>query len=490
MIIRKKERLLFLRPLGPPELAQTIIRLGASFIKLAQVLATRADFFTPDYLAALKSLHDELPPMQPGDLKRVMQRAFSDDPFATLDDSPVASASIGQVHRAILKSGETVAVKLRRRGIGVQVEADLFIMRFYQKLFRPLFSHHTRNSLEALLDEFAPMIRQETDLARELANLQSFSSRYAASGVRFPVPYPKHCSEDALVMSFEEGFRFDDKEAVRHHGIDIFNVIDRLIGFYTQQMLLEGYFHADPHPGNLLLTPAGELVLLDFGMLKQISDPTRIAIIEMIKSAHERDFELFVSSCKRLGVFAYEAPQAQMVEFSRRMFEIFGNEHLSADSMQNLAYEVMTSMSDLPFKLPQEAVYISRVSAIIEGLGTTYIDNFNGIKDILPILQKNIPKALGGDNPLDLILEDLKSLPLSLRQLRKSIQKLSEDELRVHLNPAQLEWIAKEGKAYAGKLLTGLWLILTSFFVLIVFEDAQWAGIVLFVLGSLRIFYR
>jgi predicted unusual protein kinase regulating ubiquinone biosynthesis (AarF/ABC1/UbiB family) len=207
-------------------------------------------------------------------------------------------------------------------------------------------------------------------------------------------------------------------------------------------MLIRGYFHADPHPGNLLIRSDGQLVLLDFGMVKRISDPARVAIIEMVKSAHEQDFDLYISACKRLGIIAYEAPMDRMTELASRMFEIFNAESLDAMTMQELAFGVMASMRDFPFKLPQEAVYILRASAIIEGLGTVYIENFNGIKDILPVLQSNIPRALGADKgPLELLREEFQSAPLRVKQLHQAIQKASEDELRGHLSERQLEWL-------------------------------------------------
>ena len=386
LLIKKKDRFLFVRPLSPSELRESINTLGASFIKLAQVLATRADFFDDAYLQELRALHDEIPPMPKDDFRRVYDLAFEKmDLFEHFEEEPIASASIGEVHEAWLRSGERVAVKLRRWGIADQVKADIRILTFFNRTFRPLFSHYTKNSIDSLIAEFSDMILKEVSFQNELANLKSFSLVYEKSGVIFPVPYEQYCSDDAIVMSFEEGIRFDDKEELRKRKIDFHTAMDKLIEFYTEQMLINGYFHADPHPGNLLIREDGRLVLLDFGMVKRISNPARIAIIEMVKSAHEQDFELYISSCKRLGVIAYEAPQDQMTELAQRMFEIFNDDSLDATSMQELAFGVMASMRDFPFKLPQEAIYIMRASAIIEGLGTIYIPNFNGVKDILPL---------------------------------------------------------------------------------------------------------
>jgi predicted unusual protein kinase regulating ubiquinone biosynthesis (AarF/ABC1/UbiB family) len=492
LLIRHKDRFLFFRVLSPSELRVSITDLGASFIKLAQVLATRADLFDDEYLNELRALHDEIPPMSKRDFQEVYKSAFGDKkPFERFEQTPIASASIGEVHEAWLKSGEHVAVKLRRYGIVSQVQADIRILGFFNRIFRPLFSHYTKNSMDALIAEFSDMILKEVSFQQELANLKSFSATYKNSGIIFPKPYEIFCSDDVIVMSFEEGMRFDDREALLENKIDFYATMEKLIVFYTEQMLLNGYFHADPHPGNLLIRKDGTLVLLDFGMVKRISNPARIAIIEMVKSAHEEDFELYISSCKRLGIIAYEAPQDQMTELAQRMFDIFGDDTLGAISMQELAFGVMASMRDFPFKLPQEAVYMLRASAIIEGLGTTYIDNFNGIKDILPVLQENIPKALGADNGiLKAVSGEFGSLPLTIKQVHTAIQKVSEDELRIHLSERQIEWLESRIVNRISVFKSSLILIILAFFLLALDPSLKFYAIVIFAVGALRLLYK
>jgi len=163
------------------------------------------------------------------------------------------------------------------------------------------------------------MIQKEVSLNQERENLIKFSETYADMNVVFPTPYEGLSSDDALVMSFEEGFRFDDKEAMRKHDIDIAPVIETLVKFYTEQMLVRGFFHADPHPGNLLVSKEGTLILLDFGMVKRVPNDTRIAIIELIKAANEQDYERYVSASKRLGTVAYDAPTSELAEFTQRI---------------------------------------------------------------------------------------------------------------------------------------------------------------------------
>jgi len=491
LVIKKRESFLGIKPLGPKKLKSAIILLGASFIKLAQVLATRADFFTSEYLEELKELHDQLPAMSEKEFEIVYNRAFRVDDFKSFDKTPIASASIGQVHVAYMLDGTKVAVKLRRLVIADQVKADIKIINFFNIIFRPLFSHTTKNSIEAVISEFSKMILQEVSLTHELGNLVKFSSVYKESGIRFPLAYKELCSDDAIVMSFEEGFRFDDKESIFKHKIDFKNIISKLVDFYTQQMLIKGYFHADPHPGNLLVTKEGELILLDFGMVKTVPNNSRVAIIELIKAANEQDYERYIDASKKLGTVAYEAPTAELAEFASKMFEIFSNENLSSESMQQLAFEVMESTRDLPFKLPSDAIYILRVSAIIEGLGTTYIENFNGIKDILPILQKNIPRALGAkDSILETLIDEIKDIPFIAKDFKTAIKKISSDALHVELSNDQLDWIKRDLKISIKSYAISFSLMLGGIFILLAEKDLKEIAIAVFVFGSARIFYK
>jgi len=486
LLIRRYPSFLGIPPYDPSTLRETIVELGASFIKLAQVLATRADFFDEPYLQELKGIHDNLPPMERRELEEIYNRSLAHIPWESFQWEPLASASIGEVHTATL-NGEKVAVKIRRLGIEKQIERDIRILRLLLKLFSPLFSHYTKNSLEAVVAEFSSMIVQEVDFRQELKNLKKFAKSYPEFAL-YPKPWEEYCNEEVIVMTFMEGVRFDDREGLERLGIDFRPLIDRLVRFYAEQMLVKGFFHADPHPGNLLVNREGELILLDFGMVKQIPNETRIALIELIKSAHERDFELYISAAKRLGTVAYEAPPTAVAQFVEAMFEIFESDHLSSIDMQRLAFEVLHSMRDLPFKLPQEAVYILRVSAIIEGLGTHYIENFNGIKDILPILQQNIPRALGyKESILEMVLDEIREAPYLVRDFKETLKLASEGSLKVELSPLQLEWLRKEATHSIREIAHSFALMLTALFMVSLTPSLKEVALLLFLLALWRL---
>ncbi|CAI8197058.1 MAG: putative protein kinase UbiB [Arcobacter lacus] len=335
------------------------------------------------------------------------------------------------------------------------------------------------------------MIKDEVNFNTELKNLQKFTKVYESSDIHFPVPYEQYCCNSAIVMSFEEGFRFDDKENIFKYNIDFRKIISNLVDFYTDQMLINGYFHADPHPGNILINTKGEIIMLDFGMVKTVPNNSRVAIIELIKAANEQNYEDYILASKKLGIVAYEAPTDELAEFTSKMFDIFSNNNLDSESMQELAFEVLESTRKMPFKLPSDAIYILRVSAIVEGLGTTYIKNFNGVKDILPILQNNLPKALGAKETItETLIDELKDIPFFIKDLKSVIKKANNKELEIELSNNQIAWLKKELKDYLKSVNLSLGLIFSSIFMIIYDKELKEIALGLFALGILKLLYK
>jgi predicted unusual protein kinase regulating ubiquinone biosynthesis (AarF/ABC1/UbiB family) len=476
LLFRRRRSWLLWRPLAPAALVENIRSLGASFLKLAQVLATRADFFDPDYLQALRQLHDRMPSMSDKDRLRAFCRAFPDpDVFVNFDHRPIASASIGQVHKAELSETHTiVAVKLLRENIQLQVRTDIRLLNLFLKIFRPLFTDQTRHSIESLLKAFSHVILQEVSMRQELANLEHFSQVYADSGVRFPVPFPEYCSDHALVMSFEEGLRIDDVAAIKQLDVSFSELMQKLVVFYVEQMLVKGFFHADPHPGNLLVSSKGELILLDFGMVSRIPQDMRQAMIYAVKAAYERDFELLVSATRKMGILTEESDFKGLSSVAENLFEIFDSDHLKAASMQELAFGILNVMHDQPFKLPQEVIYVMRVSSLVEGIGTQYVENFNGIKDILPILRQNLPRALGEESlSFERLQHEVMQLPITVSKARKVIELAEQGDLVVRMSSADRHYLLER----LGKLLHGLGRLIFFLALAFYFQQLQqgWA---------------
>ncbi|ETR73807.1 MAG: ABC transporter [Candidatus Magnetoglobus multicellularis str. Araruama] len=498
LIIMKRKQFLGFKPLSPDRFKETIDQLGVCFIKFAQVLATRADFFPPEYLQKLKQLHDEVEPMSERDLERVFSQAFGNkNPFSHFEQTPIASATIGQVHVAYLKDPKTrVAVKLRRFGIKKRVVADIKILTLLNKFFKPMFSSYTNNSIETLIMEFSEMILLEIDLRNELENIREFSTIYAKEDIVFPKTYATFSSESVLVMSFEEGIRLSDmvqktQSTVNKIQFNFNHIMEQLIRFYIVQILAKGVFHADPHPGNMLINSYGKLVMLDFGMVKRIPNETRFAIIEMVKAAYEYEFERFIAACTKLGIIAYEAPKAQIQEYAKRVFDIFGDDHLSASTMQDLAFELLGSMQAFPFKLPQDVVYVIRAGVMIEGLGTARVENFNSVKDIFPLLKVYIPQALLLEEQLiQSLFKEVQNFPLILRRVRDIFYHLNDGSMSMKVARDQMDWVEKEVRGYMKHLVAGFILMLFGIAFLHTFFPGHLVlGWFVLILGALKMVY-
>jgi predicted unusual protein kinase regulating ubiquinone biosynthesis (AarF/ABC1/UbiB family) len=497
LIIMKRKRFMGFKPLSPEKFKETIDQLGVCFIKFAQILATRADFFPPEYLQKLKQLHDEVDPMDPVSFQKSFSKAFgNNNPFSQFEKTPIASASIGQVHMASLKDQTQVAVKIRRLGIKEKVKADIKILRLLNRFFSPMFSSYTNNSIETLILEFSEMILLEIDLHNELENLREFSTIYAKEGIIFPKIYGQFSSETALVMSYESGVRLSDmiqrpQSKIDKNQFNFESIMEQLVRFYIVQILVKGVFHADPHPGNILINADGKLVMLDFGMVKRISNETRVAIIEMVKAAYEYEFERFIAACKKLGIIAYEAPQSQIQEYAKRVFDIFGDDNLNASTMQDLAFELLGSMQTFPFKLPQDIIYVIRAGIMIEGLGTTQVKNFNSVKDIFPLLKIYIPQALFFEEQLiQSLFKEVQNFPLILKRIRDIFYHLNDGSMSMKVSKDQMEWVEKEVRGYIKQLIIGFLLMFFGSAMLnSLFLGHQFLGWILLIAGSLKVIY-
>jgi predicted unusual protein kinase regulating ubiquinone biosynthesis (AarF/ABC1/UbiB family) len=229
-------------------------------------------------------------------------------------------------------------------------------------------------------------------------------------------------------------------------------------------------------------------VLLDFGMVKTVPNTIRIAIIELLQAANAGDYELYISASKRLGTVAYEAPTAELAEFTAKMFGIFSNDNLTNESMQQLAFEVLESTRNLPFKLPSDAIYILRVSAIIEGLGTTYIPNFNGVKDILPLLIEELPRALGAKSSIaETLIDEAKAFPFVVTDIKHAMKRLAQGSVQTEISNDQLTWAATRVQKFAKKALIGLALVIVGSTLIISKESWEIYGLILAGLGILQI---
>jgi len=393
-------------------LVAAIGTLGPTFVKLAQVFAGRADLFPEPYVVALSTLTDQVPPVPLEAVERTIVESYgkgSAELFERFEPIPIAAASLGQVHRASYE-GREVVVKVLRPGIEQLVASDVkaakWILRVLERRFAT--NPHVRG-LRVSVEEFALRIGDEMDFRKEADNAERIRANFAGNRrVLIPRIEPDLVRQRVLVMEYMEGVRIDRVDsadarrtagALRARSSDI---VASVMELYIQMMLVDGLFHADPHPGNLLVSADGRIILLDFGMVVPVPRETRWHLIQTVFASIRKDVDGVVAGFEALGVIEPDADPAVVRDLVRALLELAHSRTTVPERIEMLlADQVMGTLYDWPVTLPREMVYFARAAALIEGLGVHYDPRFNPIVFAAPIalrLRRRILASLG-DQP-------------------------------------------------------------------------------------------
>ena len=268
------------------DLAADLEALGPTFIKLGQLLATRGDLLPDEQIEALSRLHDDVAPVPPEQIREVVEHELGarlSNTFASFDEEPIASASLGQVHQAVMRDGRQVAVKVLRPGIRETVARDLEVLHGLAQFLDDHTEVGERYHLDEMIDEFERSLMRELDYRREAVSLRDLRDNLAAfPRLHVPDYLDGLTTSRVLTMEHVEGSKVTDLSGLAHLDIDGETLVDELFRAYLQQMLSDGFVHADPHPGNVLLTPDHRLALIDVGMVVQLEPTTRERMLRLL----------------------------------------------------------------------------------------------------------------------------------------------------------------------------------------------------------------
>ena len=371
-------------------LSAAIATLGPTFVKLAQVFAARADLIPEPYVGELGTLLDRVPPAPWEAVAATITASYGEAPdalFEAFDRTPVASGSLGQVYRARFRD-QDVAVKVLRPGIEAVVARDLSAARRIVQVVERRWPNPHVVGFRITVDEFARHIGEEMDFRLEADHAREIGARFAGDR-RIVVPRVLHAltRQHVMVMEFVEGTRADRLAPLVAAGrVDAQALVRDVLEAYVRMMLMDGLFHADPHPGNLLVTGDGRLVLLDFGMCVRVPPATRTALVRTVLAAIRRDAAATADGFHALGIVAPGADPAEIRRLTAFLLDLAYSGAAPQDAARVLADEVIRTLYNWPIVLTGEMVYFARAAALIEGMGARYVPGFNAIDFASPVV--------------------------------------------------------------------------------------------------------
>ncbi|MGH9848657.1 MAG: ABC1 kinase family protein [Blastocatellia bacterium] len=380
-------------------ISSQLLKLGPTFIKIGQSVSTRADLLPLAYVKELSKLQDSVPPFPHDEAMRIIERELGkpvSDLYAEIDPQPVAAASLGQVYRARLHSGEIVAVKVQRPNLEGVINFDLAVLRGIAR-FMNRFPKLVRGiDWEGTIDEFASTIFEEMDYVQEGHNAETFRSHFSGwREVYVPTIYWSHVSPRVLTMEFIEGAKVLDLQTLTERGVVPHDVVKLIARTYLKQLLEDGFFHADPHPGNLRVMDDGRLAFFDFGMVGRITPKMQSLMIDAFFHIVERDVKGLTQDMINLNFLLPTVDREVIRPVVEKLFSDYLNLRLGEVRFKELTYELADVIYEYPFRIPANFTYVMRAIMTLEGIGVTMDPNFSFFEVAKPYAKEFMLKREG-----------------------------------------------------------------------------------------------
>jgi len=370
-------------------LRQSLINLGPTFIKIGQALGTRADLLPLPYVKELALLQDQVPAYSTAEAFARIESELGrpvHEAYAEIDSEPVASASLGQVYRARLSSGEEVAVKVQRPALAETISIDVAILYRLVKLTNRFVPKANENAdWEGMLHEFYSTIFEELDYVKEGRNADRFRYNFRTwRPVRVPKVFWSHTTARVLTLEFIHGTKVVDLEGLRARRISAVKVNRLLVRTYLKQLLEDGFFHADPHPGNLLVMDSGHLAFFDFGMVGRISPKLQSQMIDAFFHVVGRDVPGLGQDIINLDFLKPGVDPETVRPVVERLFKSYLNLKLGDVNFKELTYDLAEVIYEYPFRLPANFTYVMRALMTLEGIAIVTDPGFSFFETAKP----------------------------------------------------------------------------------------------------------
>lgn len=433
----------------PENLRLALAELGPTFIKLGQVLSTRADLLPRDFQEELAKLQDNGPTVAADVIESVIAAELgtgTEVAFASFDPEPLAGASIGQVHAATLHDGTEVVVKVRRPGTAEEVELDLDILQNFAARASQRWEEAKHCDLEGLARDFARTLRAELDYLEEASHAQVFADNFAAiADVRIPAILPDLTTTRVLTMERLRGLKISDLAGLELAGVDRSALAQRLIRAVTKMVFDDGYYHADPHPGNFFVESTGRIGIVDFGRVGILGDETRSLLGRLLLALLDRDPERLTNALVALKMHSVRVDRARLRQDLVSLLAGYGGQNLREVSIGAAITEVMDIVRRHDLVIAPDLALLFAVLVMDESIAEQLDPQFrleevvtSSIRDHLtsslaPAALAHRVEAFGTE-----VVELMAGMP---GQLRRLLEMVADGQLNVHVRTDELEEI-------------------------------------------------
>jgi predicted unusual protein kinase regulating ubiquinone biosynthesis (AarF/ABC1/UbiB family) len=428
-------------------LTSEFLGLGSAFIKLGQILSARPDVFPAEVVEELSHLQDRVPAFPFPVVERILADELGERRLEIIDLElePLGSASLAQVHRASLRSGRQVVFKVQRPGLEPLFRLDLEVLQQVAGAVQRHPRWGRGRDWVAIAKECRRVLLRELDFRLEAEHAARFRQQFLDdAGIRIPAVVWELSSRRVLCLDYVPGIKITDRAALVEAGVDPAAVAEKGAASYLQQLVRYGFFHADPHPGNLAVAPDGALIYYDFGMMGQLSERLRSRIGRMVRVAAARDAAALVEELQQAGVIAAGIDLGPV----RRLVRLMLNEALtppfSSNVLQKLSGDLYALVYDQPFRLPPELIFVMRALSTFEGVGRSLDPGFSLMAIARPYLLPLM--SASGNGPNDLFNEitrqaaDVGSRALGIpRRLDESLARIEQGDLQVQIRAGETD---------------------------------------------------
>nr|WP_320011730.1 AarF/ABC1/UbiB kinase family protein [uncultured Desulfobulbus sp.] len=391
-MINRKPREQLARLSSPERLRLVFEELGPTFIKLGQLLSTRPDLIPADFLGELSKLQDDIPPFSGEEVRAIFAEELGGEPesiFATFDVEPLAAASIGQVHEATLDDGTAVVIKLQRPGIENIIAVDLEILAHIAELMEQYLEEVQGHQPMAIVHEFARSLSREIDFSIELANIQRFARQFAGNrDIHVPEVYPELSTERLLVMEHIQGIKASQVELLREQGYDLTKIAQRGADLVMEQIFVHGFFHADPHPGNIFILPDNVICFLDFGQMGRLSLKDREDFTDLVLDLVAGNEQKVVSGVLKLTIQLGEVDRDALAQDMGNLMDLYLYRPLGELEAGKILQDLLDLVTRHKLSFKPSLYLMMKALSTVEGVGLMLDPKLELIRQAKPFMRR------------------------------------------------------------------------------------------------------